>query len=92
MEEKDPFMSNMIFITLIILFILIILWMPVAEFAANAKLIRTFNISNILLSISIFILMGFCLNLHTGITGMVNFGIIFFVGIGAMAVGIIFRS
>lgn len=87
--REGVFLSNMVFVTLIILFILIILWMPVAEDAANAKLIRTFNISNILLSISIFILMGFCLNLHTGVTGMVNFGIIFFVGIGAISVGIL---
>lgn len=87
--RENPFMSNMIFFTLLILFILIILWMPVAEFALNAKLIRAFNISNIVLSICIFILMGFCLNLHTGITGMVNFGIIFFVALGALAVGIL---
>jgi len=87
--RENPFISNMIFITLLILFMLIILWMPVASFAANAKLIRAFNISNIILSISIFILMGFCLNLHTGITGMVNFGIIFFVALGAMAVGVL---
>ena len=38
--RENPFMSNMIFFTLLILFILIILWMPVAEFALNAKLIR----------------------------------------------------
>ena len=90
--RESPFISNMIFLTLLILFILIILWMPVASFAANAKLIRVFNISNIILSISIFILMGFCLNLHTGVTGMVNFGIIFFVALGAMAVGILSGS
>ena len=87
--RESPFISNMIFLTLLILFILIILWMPVASFATNAKLIRVFNISNIILSICIFILMGFCLNLHTGITGMVNFGIIFFVALGAISVGIL---
>ena len=88
-DRESPFISNMIFLTLLILFILIILWMPVASFATNAKLIRVFNISNIILSISIFVLMGFCLNLHTGITGMVNFGIIFFVALGAMSVGVL---
>ena len=87
--REGPFLSNMLFGMLLILVILIILWLPVADFAANAKLIRVFNISNIILSISIFILMGFCLNLHTGITGMVNFGIIFFVAIGAVAVGVL---
>ena len=87
--REGPFFSNVTFAIFFILFILIILWMPVADSAANANLIRIFNISNIILSISIFILMGFCLNLHTGITGMVNFGIIFFVAIGAIAVGIL---
>ena len=87
--REGPFLSNIIFGMLMILFILIVLWMPVADFATNAKLIRVFNISNVLLSVSIFVLMGFCLNLHTGITGMVNFGIIFFVAIGAIAVGIL---
>jgi ABC-type branched-subunit amino acid transport system permease subunit len=33
--------------------------------------------------------MSFSLNLHTGVTGMVNFGVIFFVGIGAITVGIL---
>ena len=33
--------------------------------------------------------MAFSLNLHTGITGMVNFGVIFFVGVGAITVGIL---
>ena len=32
--------------------------------------------------------MSFSLNLHTGYTGMVNFGVIFFVGIGAVFVGV----
>ena len=30
--------------------------------------------------------MAFSLNLHTGYTGMVNFGVIFFVGVGAITV------
>ena len=33
--------------------------------------------------------MSFSLNLHTGYTGMVNFGVIFFVSIGAITVGIL---
>ena len=33
--------------------------------------------------------MSFSLNLHTGYTGMVNFGVIFFVSIGAISVGIL---
>ena len=33
--------------------------------------------------------MAFSLNLHTGYTGMVNFGVIFFVGIGAITVALL---
>ena len=33
--------------------------------------------------------MSFSLNLHTGYTGMVNFGVIFFVAIGTITVGIL---
>ena len=42
-----------------------------------------------LTTLAVFALMAFALNLHTGITGMVNFGIIFFVGVGAITVGIL---
>jgi neutral amino acid transport system permease protein len=50
---------------------------------------KALQVSNVLLTLSIFILMSFSLNLHTGVTGMVNFGVIFFVGIGAITVGIL---
>ena len=50
---------------------------------------KAMQVSNVLLTLSIFILMSFSLNLHTGVTGMVNFGVIFFVGIGAITVGIL---
>jgi len=63
-------------------------WLPVAE-SPNQSFIKTLQVSNVLLTLSIFSLMAFSLNLHTGVTGMVNFGVIFFVGVGAITVGIL---
>jgi neutral amino acid transport system permease protein len=63
-------------------------WLPVAE-SENMRFIKTLQVSNVLVTLSIFALMAFSLNLHTGVTGMVNFGVIFFVGVGSIVVGIL---
>jgi neutral amino acid transport system permease protein len=68
--------------------LLFVEWLPVAE-SENQTFIKTLQVSNVLLTLSIFSLMAFSLNLHTGVTGMVNFGVIFFVGVGAITVGIL---
>ena len=39
-----------------------------------------------------FLLLAFSLNIHTGMTGLVNFGVIFFVAIGAIIVGVLTAS
>ena len=80
--------SNIMFIILLIILILFLVWLPISD-SDNMKFNKTLQVSNVLLTLSIFILMSFSLNLHTGITGMVNFGVIFFVGIGAITVGIL---
>ena len=80
--------SNIMFIVLLIILILFLVWLPISD-SDNMNFNKTLQVSNVLLTLSIFILMSFSLNLHTGITGMVNFGVIFFVGIGAITVGIL---
>ena len=80
--------SNIMFIFLLIILILFLVWLPISD-SDNMNFNKTLQVSNVLLTLSIFILMSFSLNLHTGITGMVNFGVIFFVGIGAITVGIL---
>ena len=80
--------SNIMFIVLLIILILFLVWLPISG-SDNMNFNKTLQVSNVLLTLSIFILMSFSLNLHTGITGMVNFGVIFFVGIGAITVGIL---
>ena len=80
--------SNIMFVILLIIITLFLVWLPISD-SENMNFSKTLQVSNVLLTLSIFILMSFSLNLHTGITGMVNFGVIFFVGIGAITVGIL---
>jgi ABC-type branched-subunit amino acid transport system permease subunit len=53
------------------------------------NLTKTLQVARIVTLVGIFGLASFSLNLHTGITGMTNFGVIFFVGIGAVVVGLL---
>lgn len=80
--------SNITFVLLLSLLFLFMIWLPISD-SENWNFNKTLQVSNILLTLSIFILMSFSLNLHTGVTGMVNFGVIFFVGVGAITVGIL---
>ena len=54
-----------------------------------SNLTKTLQVARIITLVGIFGLMAFSLNLHTGLTGMSNFGVIFFVGIGAVSVGLL---
>jgi len=54
-----------------------------------STLTKTLQVARIITLVGIFGLMAFSLNLHTGVTGMTNFGVIFFVGIGAVTVGLL---
>ena len=80
--------SNIIFIFLLLVLFLFLYWLPISN-SETMNFNKALQVSNVLLTLSIFILMSFSLNLHTGVTGMVNFGVIFFVGIGAITVGIL---
>ena len=86
--RESPFGSWVAFISLLVFLLLFVEWLPVAE-SENQTFIKTLQVSNVLLTLAIFSLMAFSLNLHTGVTGMVNFGVIFFVGVGAITVGIL---
>ena len=76
------------FLFLMSILIILIWWLPISN-SDTYNWSKTFQVSNVVVSLSIFILMAFSLNLHTGYTGMVNFGVIFFVGIGAITVALL---
>lgn len=86
--RESPAGSWILFFALMIVLILFLIWLPIAE-SDDYRFKKILQVSNVLLTLSIFVLMTFSLNLHTGYTGMVNFGMIFFVSIGAISVGIL---
>ncbi len=79
--ERGSWIAFWIFLALLVLVVLIL--------PSVSNLTKTLQIARILTLVSIFGLMAFSLNLHTGITGMTNFGVIFFVGVGAVTVGLL---
>ena len=86
--RQSPLGSWISFYILMTILVMFLVWLPIAE-SDNYEFKKVLQVSNVLLTLSIFILMAFSLNLHTGYTGMVNFGIIFFVSIGAITVSIL---
>ncbi|MDP6081221.1 MAG: ABC transporter permease [Arenicellales bacterium] len=74
-------------ITFMILFLVLvgIVWL----LPSVSNLTKTLQVARIITLVCIFGLACFSLNLHTGVTGMTNFGVIFFVGIGAVTVGLL---
>ena len=59
-------------------------WLP-----SVTNFTKSMQISRIIVLVCIFSILAFSLNLHTGMTGMTNFGVIFFAGIGAITLGIL---
>ena len=86
--RESPRGSWALFALLLTILLLFVWWLPVAD-QEGARFIKVLQVSNVLITLSVFTLLAFSLNLHTGITGMVNFGVIFFAGIGAITVGIL---
>ena len=86
--RESPLGSWVLFFVLMAILVMFLVWLPIAE-SDDFRFKKALQVSNVLLSLSVFILMSFSLNLHTGYTGMVNFGVIFFVSIGAITVGIL---
>lgn len=50
---------------------------------------KVMQVARIITLLGIFSLLSFSLNVHSGYTGMTNFGVIFFAGIGAVFVGLL---
>ena len=71
-------------------FVMFAILIIVASLLPSASVLtKIMQIARIVSLLGIFSLMAFSLNLHTGITGMTNFGVIFFAGIGAIIVGLL---
>jgi ABC-type branched-subunit amino acid transport system permease subunit len=83
--DKETSRGSWIAFAIFLLVLIIVTWM----LPSVSTLTKTMQIARIISLVSIFGLMAFSLNLHTGLTGMTNFGVIFFVGIGAITVGIL---
>ncbi|MCH1592354.1 MAG: ABC transporter permease, partial [Candidatus Thalassarchaeaceae archaeon] len=84
--------SLIAFSCVLLIIIWLIWWLPINSGADTFRFDKMAQTSNVISTISVFVLMSFALNLHTGYTGMVNFGIIFFVGIGSITVCILSAS
>ena len=80
-SEKGSKVSFWIFFAILLL---VVYWLPSVSYFA-----KTLQVSNFIVTMSIFLLLAYSLNLHTGMTGLLNFGIIFFASIGAIIVGIL---
>lgn len=50
---------------------------------------HSIQLARIIILLCVYSILAFSLNLHTGLTGMTNFGVILFAGIGAITVGIL---
>ncbi len=77
------------FCILLLVLLSFLWWLPITADPETFNWDKLFQVSNVMQSVCIFALMAFSLNLHTGYTGMVNFGVIFFVGVGGITVCIL---
>ncbi len=68
----------------LVLLIYLAWWLP-----SVTNFTKSMQLSRIIVLVCAFSILAFSLNLHTGITGMTNFGVIFFAGIGAITMGIL---
>ncbi len=80
--RKDPRISNLLFGVSFSVMALYVILKPVAG-------PRLLFVGSVMTTVFIFAIMSIGLNIHTGITGMVNFGVIFFAGIGAVTTGLL---
>ena len=80
--------SWLLFGVLAVVMLALIYWLPVAD-SDQASFVKTLQLSNVLVTFAIFAILALSLNLQTGITGQLNFGVIFFASIGAIVVGIL---
>ena len=83
--DRETSRGSWIVFGVLLISLIAVVWM----LPSVTALTKTMQVARIIVLVSIFGLMSFSLNLHTGLTGMTNFGVIFFVGIGAITVGIL---
>ena len=67
------------------LFLVMVSW----DLPSVTRETKVMQVARIIVLLAIFAILSMSLNLHTGMAGMVNFGVIFFAGIGAIIVGIL---
>ncbi|RMG28095.1 MAG: hypothetical protein D6732_19475 [Methanobacteriota archaeon] len=75
-------------LTLFVVFMLILALIAWLQPAVNFEAKRNFLLEFIIYS-AIFSIFAISLNIHTGYTGLVNFGVVFFAGIGAITSGLL---
>ena len=83
--DRETERGSWITFTILFLVLVGIVWI----LPSVSNLTKTLQVARIITLVGIFGLACFSLNLHTGVTGMTNFGVIFFVGIGAVIVGLL---
>ena len=83
--SRDTERGAWIAFAILLIILLVITWL----LPSVSNLTKTLQIARVAALVGIFGLMSLSLNLHTGMTGMTNFGVIFFVGIGAVMVGLL---
>ncbi len=83
--NRETERGSWIAFTILFLALVLIVWL----LPSVSNLTKTLQVARIVTLLGIFGLAAFSLNLHTGITGMTNFGVIFFVGLGAVTVGLL---
>ena len=76
--------SKAMFWILLGLLTLVVIWLPSVSYFG-----KVLQVSNFIVTLSIFLILVYSLNLHTGMTGLLNFGVIFFAAVGAIVVGIL---
>jgi neutral amino acid transport system permease protein len=82
--SKSEIKSKINFWILFGILICIVIWLPSVN-----DYTKVLQVSNFAVTLCIFLILALSLNLHKGMTGLINFGVIFFTAIGAIVVGIL---
>ena len=72
------------FLCFLVVLIYIVDWLP-----SVTAFTKAMQVSRVIVLVCIFSILAFSLNLHTGFTGMTNFGVIFFAGLGAITTALL---
>ena len=80
---KNWYQTTMFFVMMLVLFIIAWIQPSVSQSTKNSFMLEFIIYS------AVFSLFALSLNIHTGYTGLVNFGVVFFAGIGAITSGLL---